>query len=82
MTHQPALETAIRLALDQAEAAAQAVRDAYPDGPHAMPFGVLEDHRCSVLGDLFAAIDGVLPGVGTRLQAATHPHHPNEETPS
>ena len=75
MTPHNQLVAELLLVAEGAEVKAQRVRSA----PGAPAFGVVEDHRAEVLGDLLDAIDRVQPGLGTRLHLAMNPLTTEEE---
>ncbi|MBX3634733.1 MAG: hypothetical protein KF683_05000 [Rubrivivax sp.] len=80
-TTTPALPAHLRTleqALDRAERRAVALllsHAAPAAGTAPWPFGVLEDHRVEVLGDVADALECLLPGAGRRLMQIVYPEH-------
>lgn len=78
MTPHTQLVAELLLVADKADMKAAHLR-ATRDAGGNVPYGVTEDHRTEMLGDLLDAIDRGHPGLGTRLQTAMHPLTTDEE---
>jgi hypothetical protein len=75
----PAAQQVLAHALEVAERRAVALLLHHPRaaaGVAAWPFGVLEDHRVEVLGDLADALDALIPGAGAQLMRVVYPELP------
>lgn len=71
MTPHTALVSELYMAATRAESEAAVLRAAHRG--RQPPFGVVEDHRSKVLGDMLDAIESALPGLGQRFLQALHP---------
>lgn len=78
----PALPAVLEQALVRAERRAFTLLQtnaAAAAGATEWPYGVLEDHRVEVVGDIADALDTLLPGLGRRLMQAVFPEHAHLE---
>jgi len=73
------LAAALLLAIRHAEDAAALLRAERALGGRPIGWGVLEDHRVEVLGEIIGSLDAVEPGFSRRVFAAMYPFSEAED---